>query len=260
MRGKFNCGIYAIHNIKSNKYYIGSSSNLRKRKNQHFRDLRSNKHPNRHLQSAVNRNGLDNFIFITLEITEKAQLIEIEQKWINIYGFNNLYNLCPNAKSPLGRILSREAIENQQKSFMENGGHPNKKRVAQIDPTTLSVVRIWESAYQISKTLGFDYSSISKACRNRREYSYGYYWEFVENDENINNYTIKKQYKLITRNNVNTAAGNALIAINIENGEYLYFENALIASKELKLDNSYITKLLRTSKKAAKYEFYYAFT
>ena len=260
MRGKFNCGIYAIHNIKSNKYYIGSSSNLRKRKNQHFRDLRSNKHPNRHLQSAVNRDGLDNFIFITLEITEEAQLIEIEQKWINIYGFNNLYNLCPNAKSPLGRILSREAIENQQKSFMENGGHPNKKRVAQIDPTTLSVVRIWDSIYEISKTLGTGLSQISKACNSKVQQSYSFYWEFVGQNDNIDNYIIKKQYKLITRNNVNTVAGNALIAISIENGEYLYFENASIASRELKLDNSYITKLLRTSKKAAKYEFYYAFT
>jgi len=260
MEGRFNCGIYAIHNTKNNKYYIGSSYNLRKRKHEHFRLLKKNKHPNRHLQSAVNRDGIENFIFITIEIAEEVKLIEIEQKWINIYGFDNLYNLCPNAKSTLGRVLSREAIENQQKSFMENGGHPNKKRVAQIAPTTLSVIKIWNSIYEISKTLGFSKAQISQACNGKVEQAYFFYWEFVGQNDDIDNYIIKKRYKLITRNNVNTVSGNALIAINIKNGEYSYFENAAVASRELELDRSHITKLLRTSKRTAKYDFYYAFT
>lgn len=54
-------GIYKIVNIVNNKLYIGSSVNMRKRILDHIRDLRNNKHINRHLQNSYNLYGDNNF-------------------------------------------------------------------------------------------------------------------------------------------------------------------------------------------------------
>ena len=54
-------GVYAITNIKNNKTYIGSSSNINKRVKSHFSQLNQNIHANRALQSCFNNNGMDSF-------------------------------------------------------------------------------------------------------------------------------------------------------------------------------------------------------
>jgi len=258
MKGKFNSGIYAIWNKVDNKYYIGSSKNLRKRKTCHFKELRKGHHANRHLQSAVNRDGIENFIFIVLEIVNEKNLLIKEQKWIDTYGFKNLYNLCPKAESVSGRKLTREAIENQQKSFMENGGHPFKKPVAQINPLTLETIKIWDSIYQINKTLYFSLSDISECCNGNRIQCHGFYWEFATSKTY---HQCKKNYKIITRNEASAFIGMPILTINTENNDVEYYENIAIAAREIGLNDSYIAKLLKSSKNTAKgFEFYYAFT
>lgn len=60
-------GIYMILNTKNMKSYIGSSINLRKRKAEHFCQLRKGKHYNKHLQNAFNKYKEENFVFIIIE-------------------------------------------------------------------------------------------------------------------------------------------------------------------------------------------------
>jgi len=60
-------GIYAIEHIPTNKMYVGSSIDFRVRRNQHFSDLRRNRHTNLHLQRAFAKYGESNFRFIVLE-------------------------------------------------------------------------------------------------------------------------------------------------------------------------------------------------
>ena len=49
-----NCGIYQITNKMDNKFYLGSSSNLKNREKAHYSYLQKGKHPNRYLQKAYN--------------------------------------------------------------------------------------------------------------------------------------------------------------------------------------------------------------
>jgi len=77
-------GIYRIINIINGKIYIGSSINVRKRKNLHFSRLRKNTHECKHLQSAFNKYGEENFKFEIIEyVKDKNKLIEREQYWID---------------------------------------------------------------------------------------------------------------------------------------------------------------------------------
>ena len=48
-------GIYAIHNIKTDKYYIGQSKDIEHRWKQHKSRLKNNKHENEHLQNSYNK-------------------------------------------------------------------------------------------------------------------------------------------------------------------------------------------------------------
>lgn len=102
-------GIYKITNLASGKLYIGSSSDLMKRKTEHFRLLRLKKHCNKHLQSAFNKYGESNFIFEIVLYCDLEKLIAEEQRFIDFYeAYKNGYNLCPIANTTAGRAVSEE--------------------------------------------------------------------------------------------------------------------------------------------------------
>ena len=90
------CGIYAIYNTISRKYYLGSSCNFRLRKNGHIRDLKRNKHPNQYLQFAFNKYGINSFIWLLVSKCEKQSLIIEEQHYLDYfkpYNPNIGYNI-----------------------------------------------------------------------------------------------------------------------------------------------------------------------
>jgi group I intron endonuclease len=91
-------GIYAIQNVVDKKIYIGSSKNIRQRKNNHFNRLRKNKHENAYLQNAFNKYGEDNFVFSILLECSIEYIGEEEKKFIALYNSANRewgYNICP---------------------------------------------------------------------------------------------------------------------------------------------------------------------
>ncbi len=91
---KLSC-IYWIRNILDDKIYIGYSSNYFSRKTQHLSLLRANKHHNKHLQNAYNKDSEDAFVFQIIELCEKDHLPERENFWCKRlnscnmeYGYN----------------------------------------------------------------------------------------------------------------------------------------------------------------------------
>ena len=76
-------GIYQIINTITNDLYIGSSINLKYRKNRHSKDLRKGNHHSVILQRAVNKYGIINFKFRIIELCEKELLISKVQYYIH---------------------------------------------------------------------------------------------------------------------------------------------------------------------------------
>jgi group I intron endonuclease len=58
-----NIGIYKITNLVNNRYYIGSSLDIKRRWDTHRRMLNKNNHHNDFLQKSWNKHGGDNFKF-----------------------------------------------------------------------------------------------------------------------------------------------------------------------------------------------------
>jgi group I intron endonuclease len=105
---KYNTGIYIIENKIDGKKYVGSAVNLKKRLYIHKNSLIKNTHINRHLQRAWNKYGEENFVFKPILYCDGKNLLFFEQRAIDTYGFENLYNLCPTAGNNLGVKLSAE--------------------------------------------------------------------------------------------------------------------------------------------------------
>ena len=82
-------GVYLIRNIKNGKVYVGQTNNLKLRKQNHFADLKANIHHNKHLQSAWNKYGKENFEFEVLEECSLDKLNEVELYWIKYYESYN---------------------------------------------------------------------------------------------------------------------------------------------------------------------------
>lgn len=103
-------GIYRFINFVTAKLYVGSAINLYRRRIEHIKELRANKHGNEYLQNAWNKYGEANFIFEVLELCEKPVLLDREQHWINKLNCvrPNGYNLNPIAGSNLGRVFSED--------------------------------------------------------------------------------------------------------------------------------------------------------
>lgn len=98
-------GIYKITCIKTGKFYIGSSKDIKARVKRHFSQLKHETHINPHLQNAYNLYGEYEFKWEIIENCSEELLIEREQYWLDetkcydrMIGFNNTIR----ADRPLG--------------------------------------------------------------------------------------------------------------------------------------------------------------
>lgn len=106
------CGLYKIVNETNDKFYIGSSVNIRDRFYNHKSKLNRNIHDNCYLQRAWNKYGEDNFNFIVLKECENENLITEEQQELNIhFGKDYCYNLSPSAGVSMRGIPRSEEVK-----------------------------------------------------------------------------------------------------------------------------------------------------
>lgn len=105
-------GIYCIEHIESGRKYYGSSMNIEKRLAGHKRELMKNSHHNIQLQRAVNKYGIDAFIFYIVDETDcidRSNLFLLEQTYID--QNTNGYNMAPaNGGDIISNHPDRDAI------------------------------------------------------------------------------------------------------------------------------------------------------
>lgn len=113
-------GIYSITNLVNGHRYVGSAVWLVRRWQRHRFDLDHNKHDNQHLQNAWNKYGQNQFAFEVLEYAAVADLVTIEQYYID--WMEPEYNICPVAGNTMGRICRDET---RIKLSLSNSGANN---------------------------------------------------------------------------------------------------------------------------------------
>ena len=164
-------GIYKIENLVNHKIYIGQSKNLHNRMLQHRSELRRRKHGNTHLQSAVDKYGIENFTFSVIEECPIEMLDEREVFWIEKlqsanrkYGYNrSLGGQANRLVSEHTRMLMRERFEGE------------KSRTAKISEDVAKdiVQRLTkgESIHGIAKALGISHKIVA-GIRAKHKWKY----------------------------------------------------------------------------------------
>jgi len=112
-----NCGIYQIRNIVNGKCYIGQSIELRKRKSNHFSNLKKNNGgENRYLQNSFDKHGQENFVFEILLYCEPFELTRYEQFFVDKYKkLGKLYNFRECVDSNKGLKYSSPSLETRKR-------------------------------------------------------------------------------------------------------------------------------------------------
>lgn len=129
---KEKSGVYMIINLRNGKRYIGSSKDIYNRLHEHLHNLVNNKAHNRHLQSAWNKYGEDNFIWTVLEFCDEQIRFEREQYFITC--FSPEYNKSDNVIANIGCSPSEETrlkISNTLKQGYKEGrilGYKNEDK------------------------------------------------------------------------------------------------------------------------------------
>lgn len=101
-------GVYQIRNLLDGKVYIGCAKEFKTRVGSHTRQLRKGQHHNKHLQSAFNRDGEENFIFEVLEVVD-GDYVSVEQTYLDQFldNWTQCYNFDKEAKATPGRTFSK---------------------------------------------------------------------------------------------------------------------------------------------------------
>lgn len=159
-------GIYLITNITNGKIYVGSSVNLRKRRNEHKSNLKNEKHVNMHLQNAWKKYGEKNFTFSIIELVyDINKLLDREQYWIdklNACDREVGYNLASIAGSVLGRKMTEEQI-------IANRFNKNRIPILQFDLDG-NLIREWFSIGEMSRELNVTKKRVCDALKHKRKF------------------------------------------------------------------------------------------
>jgi len=131
--------IYQIKNKINNKFYIGSTNNIKKRWNNHRSKLRNGKHENAYLQQAWNKYGENTFEFIVLEEVNDNNRIEREIYYLNetkCYERSIGYNFDKNptdksgSKNPFYGKKHSQEVKQKIKIAANNRTEETNKRIS----------------------------------------------------------------------------------------------------------------------------------
>lgn len=183
-------GIYKITCKKNGKIYIGQSTDIKQRFNQH-RTQTSNKN----LKADMKLYGIDGFVFETLEECIVEELTARENYYLDT--LKPEYNIllegqtvfvsdetrARQRKAKLGKKLTPEhckkiAISNTGKKISEEACRKHFKAVRCIETG-----QIFDSIQQAADFVGINYNSISAAAHGRNQSSAGFHWEFVDKEK-----------------------------------------------------------------------------
>jgi hypothetical protein len=180
------CAVYRI--TIGERFYIGSTINLRKRINDHFAELKIQKHANKFMQRAWDKNK--EFNVEVLQLCDQEELLQMEQKYIDtVFGADDCMNMQPVARLQSGWKIHRDILaartprtfsaEERQARSERGKGRLCPKSTEHIERHRVSIGRLtwddvaeirrlWEnremSQYAIAEKFGMSQSHISKIC------------------------------------------------------------------------------------------------
>lgn len=226
--------IYCFTCLTNNKKYIGETSNLKRRLQDHILGLSTN----HKLHSDIIKLGLDNFIFEILEVLDsdctKSDLLDREQYYKSLCPQEQLYN-C---------LIGRETYFREPLAVIQTDLEGN-------------FIALWESL-NAAESKGFDSSCISKCALGKRFAHKNSLWFFLEDYSSSKvEDTIKLRDKALqVKNragsiNAKLKCSKPIYQLNLDDSIVARWHSAKEASRELGFNQASIYQALRGNYKQA---------
>ena len=108
-------GIYKYQNKLNGKIYIGQSTDIERRYQQHLWDAEKRPEQGTGIDLAINKYGINNFTFEIIEQCNSDQLDERERFWIEYFNsYTDGYNRTPGGSSLKGEEHPRAILTKEQ--------------------------------------------------------------------------------------------------------------------------------------------------
>lgn len=175
-------GIYCITNLITGQCYIGSSSKIKHRLNQHRSYLKQGKHHSILLQRSWDKYSDDAFNITILEECDATNLLEREQYHLN--NSNSCFNIIKDVSKKGGVWLGERSEELKNKIRNTRLSKPNTiKRTAvnMLDIHTEELIKEFKSCCEASLYVKGDkkYNSSIHRAAKRKGHAMGYKWRFI---------------------------------------------------------------------------------
>jgi GIY-YIG catalytic domain len=179
-------GIYKVVNLANNKFYIGSSVNLNRRKAEH-KYRRKLKRGNSILRNAVLKYGEDNFKFEILEILEYGDwatkdyindsLSCREQYYIDT--LNPQYNIrLKDVTTNSGwKVTEKQRLHLIRISKLPKTTNGHEKPILELDKSG-NVIREWKSIKEATDNLNLSSGAISRVLSKEYSHTKNHYFKY----------------------------------------------------------------------------------
>ena len=205
--------IYKITNQINNKCYIGKTMKINplERWKEHQRDMKKEDEQHRAIYRALNKYGIDNFIFEIIEETTAELLNKKERYYIQYFdSFHNGYNetlggdgttylelpeeeICKFYLEHLSIQKTAQYFQHDRETIQQilykyniptlSSGQIAKinqgNSVAQIDKNTNKIIHIFATVGEADQATGGS-KHIGSVCQGKRKTAAGYKWKYVK--------------------------------------------------------------------------------
>lgn len=181
--------VYGLYNLKTNKWYVGSTFDMHDRITRHKSMLIHNTHHSQKLQRSFNKYGIESFQIFILQICNGfsvEDLTKTEKSYISLLNsVKNGYNMIEECKNYHRFSLTTDQV----KKAIE------KKRIPVIALTSNGTFfKRYDSVSEAAKDLNSQSTNISEACKENRTVK-GYVLIYAKDYNPAKDYTYHRQPK-----------------------------------------------------------------
>ncbi|MGG3890227.1 NUMOD1 domain-containing DNA-binding protein [Metabacillus fastidiosus] len=227
-----------------NNYFISNTGKVGSTKRGSFKLKKQSKSKNGYMSVLLKTPNEKPKWFLVHRLVAEYFLDNPEDKpQVNHIDGNKENNDFENLEWCTAKENIKHAYDNELRDFnvLYENGMKTAKPIYQLNLKTNEIIKIWKSAGEASKELGFDRSAILRCCHLVNHAHKGFKWRFKEN---INIETVRK-------NN----SSKSIVITNLKTNEHKEFDSAKEVANFLGVVVNSVYRVLNGYKKSIKGHF-----